>query len=119
MPNGKGTLECGYCKHLKTEDDSPAFWSADGLCTFHQIKLPPFNNNRICCNFEPNQTYHQEDLIPEFFPIARKFACFGIDMQPGTLYSFPYNHPPSIEEIAVLRKADYKKNRWRNIDDAT
>lgn len=120
MPNGKGSLDCCYCVHF---DGSgyPDGHGEERFCSFHQVVLPKAKinyNNRVCCHFEPNQAYHQHVGLRQFFPLARRFAWFGIDLEPGVLYEFCYNQPPGITKSAVLRIPDYQNNSWMKPSDS-
>jgi hypothetical protein len=109
MPNGKGSLDCSYCAHFHG-GSYPREFGEPRLCRFHETILPKAQNegnNRICGNFEPNEDYHTDNPYSQFFPLARRFAWFGIDLEPGVLYEFCYNEPPKIIRLAVLREPDY------------
>jgi len=85
------------------------------LCRFHQKVLPKPKveyNNRICGNFAPSELYHAHSPLRQFFTLARRFAWFGTDLEPGVLYEFGYNHPPGITKSAVLRIPDYHHDTW-------
>ena len=117
MANGKGSLECSYCVHFNPSSGYPEGFSQARYCNYHKVKLPlpkREHNNRICCNFTPNLAFEHDNLFPHFIPLARRFAWFGIDMQPGVLYEFPYNQPPDIMQTAVLRVPDYNTGSWKN-----
>jgi hypothetical protein len=66
---------------------------------------------RVCCQFEPNDAYWQ-DNPGGFCPPAMRFAWFGADLQPGVLYFFMYNSPNRIEREIVLRKPNYQFGTW-------
>ena len=98
MPNGKGTLDGSYCIYFNKTDGYPTDFGKQKECRYHKTKLPkPKNehNNRICCHFEPNKAYEKHNSFI-WTTLARRFAWFGIDMNPGTLYEFPYNEPSDI-----------------------
>jgi hypothetical protein len=85
------------------------------LCRFHQTVLPKAKadyKNRICGNFEPNQAYYADNPLRQYFTLARRFAWFGADLEPGVLYEFGYNDPPGITKSAVLRIPDYHHDTW-------
>jgi len=115
MPNGKGALDCSYCVHF----DGCAYpkdFGQERLCRFHESILPKpkiDSNNRICGNFEPNEDYRIDNPFAQFFTSARRFAWFGVDLEPGVLYEFCYNEPPKITKSAVLRVPDYHNGGWR------
>ncbi len=115
MPNGKGVLDCSYCVYFDSQG-YPDGHHEERLCRFHEAVLPktklPYHN-RICCNFEPNSTYREHDPIPQFIPLARKFAWFGEDLEPGVLYEFSQYHPPGIRALAILRVPDYPNRGWK------
>ncbi|HKP05310.1 MAG TPA: hypothetical protein VJU77_18320 [Chthoniobacterales bacterium] len=67
---------------------------------------------RVCCHFEPHDTYWQ-DNPGGFFPPALRFARFGRELQPGVLYFFGYNPPERIEREVVLREPNYQSETWR------
>lgn len=108
MANGKGSLDCRYCMHFDH--------STGDFCRFHGRNLPPpkrVQNNRICCNFEPNSNYDRDNPQPQFMPLVRRFAWFGTDLQPGVLYEFTYNQPDGIAQTAVLRVPDWQTGAWK------
>jgi hypothetical protein len=116
MPNGKGSLDCSYCIHFEGSSGYPEGFGEERLCKFHQVVVPKGNvphNNRICCNFEPNEGYYRDNPLRQYITLARRFAWFGIDMEPGVLYEFCYNQPPGITKIAVLRIPDYQARGWK------
>jgi hypothetical protein len=106
MPNGKGTLDCIDCRH-----------HCDGHCDFHGADLPQGTLNRICGHFEPTESYWQDN--GRFFPPALRFTWFRHDFEPGVLYLFSYNSPDNIDRSIVLRKPDYKSNRWQKVKPST
>jgi hypothetical protein len=115
MPNGKGVLDCSYCIHFDGQGYPDGHFE-ERKCRFHQTVLPktklPYHN-RICCHFEPNETYKQhESSLSQFMTLARKFAWFGEDLEPGVLYEFSQYHPPGIRALAVLRVPDYQTRGW-------
>ncbi len=71
------------------------------------------SNNRICCHFEPNESYQRDNPSRKFNTVARRFAWFGTNMEPGVLFEFFYNTPPQITRTAVLRVPDYHNNTWK------
>lgn len=115
MPNGKGTLDCSYCIHF----DGTGFPDGHGeerMCRFHQTVLPKAKveyHNRICCHFGPNGTYHKHNVLGQFLPLVRRFAWFGIDLEPGVLYEFPYPNSRAITKSAVLRIPDFRNATWK------
>lgn len=120
MANGKGSLDCGCCTHFIKSRENLVAILGQGSCSFHELQLPPAkqeHNNRICCNFEPNENYRRDNPLPQFMPLARRFAWFGIDMLPGTLYEFPYNEPKEITKSRVLRFPDYHQGTWKKVDE--
>jgi hypothetical protein len=118
MPNGKGSLDCSYCVHFDAMG-YPDGHGEERLCRFHQTVLPKAKvepNNRICGNFEPSELYYAHNPSRQFFTLARRFAWFGIDLEPGVLYEFCYNEPPKIRKSAVLRIPDYQNRTWTKAD---
>jgi hypothetical protein len=107
MPNGKGALECCYCRHFAGQHGYG--WGAydAALCQLHNVMLPASEDHlqRICCHFEPHDSYWT-DNPGDSCPPARRFAWFGRDLEPGVLYFFFYNSPDKIAREVVLRKAD-------------
>jgi hypothetical protein len=121
MPNGKGSIDCSYCVHFDGEG-YPDGWTEERRCKFHQTMLPKPSSehlNRFCCHFEPNQTYCEDNLGMQFFPVVRRFAWFGIDLEPGVLYEFPYPAPHEAKKLAVLRIPDFQNIRWIGAGDQT
>jgi hypothetical protein len=115
MPNGKGSLDCCYCAHCDAKGYPDGF-SEERLCRFHETLLPKpkvTSYNRICGNFEPNDLFRAHNRgLGQLITLARRFAWFGTDLEPGVLYEFSYNHPPGITKSAVLRIPDYHNNTW-------
>jgi len=115
MPNGKGSLDCSYCKYFDGQG-YPDGCHEERLCRFHETVLPqpklPYHN-RICGHFEPNESYWEHTPLRRFFTLARRFAWFGTDLEPGVLYEFSYNHLPGITPLKVLRIPDYHNDTWK------
>ena len=115
MPNGKGSLDCSYCKHFNAREGYPVDFGDSKLCGYHKVILPQSNEphmNRICCHFEPNETFYQHNAH-FWMPLFRRVAWFGIDMEPGVLYEFSYNNPEGIKKTAILRTPDYQNDCWK------
>jgi hypothetical protein len=118
MPNGKGTLDCCYCKHFGGLQGYPDGAYEVAQCMFHNVELPVLDQsslNRICCHFEANDFYHQHNS--PFCPPGRRFAWFARDLQPGVLYYFCYNSPDKIEHEFQLRIPVYENESWKARDD--
>jgi hypothetical protein len=116
MPNGKGTLDCSYCIHFDRSQGYPDGFGEERMCHFHETVLPKAKDeskNRICCHFEPNRGYWRDNPSSRFSTVARRFAWFGADMEPGVLFEFCYNNPPGITKTAVLRIPDYHDDTWK------
>src|SRR6266446_7391128 len=125
MPNGKGSLDCSYCIHFDGTG-YPDGHAEERLCRFHQTVLPKPKveyHNRICGNFKPNELCFAHNPSRQFFPLARRFAWFSTDLDPGVLYEFCYNTPSAISKTAVLRIPDYQNrtvsNDWTSLGSAT
>ncbi len=117
MPNGKGSIDCCYCKHFGGPRGYPDGHGQAAPCLYHGVALPPPNPewlSRICCHFEPDDTYWQHNQF--WMPPARRFAWFARDLQPGVLYFFGYNTPNRIEQQVVLRLPDYHAGGWKAAD---
>jgi hypothetical protein len=115
MPNGKGSLDCSYCVHFAGQG-YPDGHGEERLCRFHETLLPKAklsDNNRICGNFEPTELYFVHNPSRQFITVARRWAWFGIDLEPGILYEFGYNTPNEISKTAVLRVPDYQNRNWK------
>jgi hypothetical protein len=69
------------------------------------------HHHRICANFQPNEHY-LKSFVSELFTLARSFARFGIDFEPGVLYEFYYHRPSAITKLAVLRLPNYQSGGW-------
>jgi hypothetical protein len=105
MPNGKGSIDCCYCKHFGGERGYPDGQSAP--CQYHGVTLPDSEGlNRICCHFEPEESYWDHNRV--WTPPARRFTWFERDLLPGVLYMFGHNTPDKIEREVVLREPDYR-----------
>jgi hypothetical protein len=114
MPNGKGSLDCCYCVHFDAEG-YPDGHGEERCCRFHESVLPKPQiefNNRICGNFEASEAYFAHNRGRQFVTVARRFAWFGADLEPGVLYEFCCNEPPGITKSAVLRVPDYQNDTW-------
>jgi hypothetical protein len=114
MPNGKGSIDCCYCKHFGGARGYPDGHGQSALCLYHGVTLPaptPEYLNRICCHFEPDESYWHHNHF--WSPPARRFAWFARDLQPGVLYMFGYNTPDKIEREVVLREPDYHAGDWK------
>ena len=114
MPNGKGSIDCCYCKHFGGPHGYPDGFGEVALCQFHGVTLPkaePDYLNRICCHFEPDESYWRHNHF--WSPPARRFSWFGRDMKPGVLCFFGYNTPNKIEGEIVLRVPDYQAGVWK------
>lgn len=116
MPNGKGQLDCCYCKHFGGPPGYPDGAYEVAPCTFHKVELPvlePNYLNRICCHFEAGDQYYEHNGIS--CPPGRRFSWFARDLEPGVLYYFPYNNPDKIEHEVVLRiPNDFRS--WKPVD---
>lgn len=119
MPNGRGSLDCCYCVHFEGTG-YPDGHGEERRCHFHQTVLPKATAdylNRICCHFDPNETYELHNGLGQFAPLVRRFAWFGVDLEPGVLYEYSYPHPPSIAQLKVLRIPDYENDTWQTPTD--
>ncbi len=108
MPNGKGSIDCCYCKHFGGPRGYPDGYGEPARCEYHGVVLPspaPDSLNRICCHFEPDDTYWRHNQ--SWSPPARRFTWFRHDFAAGVLYYFGYNTPDRIERQVVLRVPDY------------
>ena len=113
MANGKGSLSCShYCKH---------YGAKENFCDFHKVKIPlpkHISYNTICVHFDPTKNYAVDTTIGEItIPYASYFSSFGMHMEPGKLYEFPYNMPSAIEESSTLCMPDWQNGKWRVIGD--
>ena len=106
---GEERSDCVYCTHFVGKDQHEA-----AECRFHAASLPASQLNRICCHFEASPLLLEESGARSLFaPVARQFGWFGADVEPGVLYEFSYNDPPSIKRLVVLREPDYAAYRWK------
>jgi hypothetical protein len=109
MGNGRGKIDCVYCVHFAGSDQHES-----ASCRFHGAALPASELNRICCHFQASALLSQEGGARTLFaPVARQFGWFGADLEPGVLYEFMYNDPPSIKKLAVLREPNYDTWGWK------
>src|SRR5262245_56260568 len=98
MGNGRGKIDCVYCVHFAGSDQHE-----EARRDFHGTRLPPSDLNRICCHFEANALLADDSGTGGLFaPAARQFGWFAADLEPGVLYEFMYNDPPSVKKLAVL-----------------
>ena len=114
MPNGRGTIDCCYCKHFGGPRGYPDGYNESALCQYHGVLLPTSTNgwlNRICCHFEPDDSYWHHNAF--WMPPARRFSWFERDLEAGVLYFFSYNTPNKIKHQVVLREPDYPARRWK------
>ena len=97
MANGKGSLECVYCKHY-------SHWEiikSKPKCKYHKVELPICISNRVCIDFEPTRHYwkhNSHNLTREI-----NFTQFHEELKPGILYLFPYNAPDEIIDRIDLK----------------
>jgi len=113
MPNGRGSIDCCYCKHFGGARGYPDGFGESARCEYHEVTLPASGTeslNRICCHFEPDDTYWRDNFV--WTPPARRFSWFPRDLLPGVLYMFSYNTPNKIEREIVLREPDYERGDW-------
>ena len=109
MGNGRGKIDCTYCTHFDGQHQHES-----ARCRFHLALLPPSSQNRICCHFEASTLLAEEAGARILYaPVARQFAWFGADLEPGILYEYPYNDPPAVKRLAVLRQPDYESWGWK------
>jgi hypothetical protein len=114
MPNGKGRIDCCYCKYFGGPRGYPDGLGLSVPCQYHGVVLPasmPEWLNRICCHFEPDDSYWRHNAF--WMPPARQFARFARDLEPGVLYFFGYNTPDKIEKEIVLQEPDYQAGEWK------
>ena len=114
MPNGKGSLDCCYCRHFGGDKGYPDGYGQPAKCLYHGVTLPapqPEWANRVCCHFEADETYWRHNHF--WTPPARRFGWFGKDLEAGVLYMFGYNSPEKIEGSVRLRTPDYHANDWK------
>jgi len=93
----------------------PTGHAEERFCRFHEVVLPKPKvefHNRICGNFEPSEIYSAHNPLRQFVTVAKRFAWFGADLEPGILYEFSYNEPPGIAKSVVLRVPDYQNDTW-------
>jgi hypothetical protein len=118
MPNGKGTLDCCYCKFFGGDQGYPDGAHQKAQCNFHQVELPvlePAYLNRVCGHFEANECYGRDNM--PFCPSGRRLAWLARDLEPGVLYYFFYNTPDRIEHEVRLRLPDYENESWKSNPD--
>lgn len=97
MANGKGSLDCYYCRFYP----KVTAMGVEAKCGYHKVTLPASKENRICIHFQPSSRYWA-DNDPDT-PPARRFTWFREDLKPGILYIFMYNTPQKIVETFQLR----------------
>ncbi len=96
MANGKGTLDCAYCKHFGGNNKHVPGW-----CAFHRLQLPNVQLfNKVCINFEPTEDYWRHNG-PDT-PPARRFSWLAESLEPQVLYVFSYNSPNLIKDRIKL-----------------
>ena len=113
MANGRGTIDCCYCRHFGGAKGYPDGLGRAAKCNYHEMNLPepePSHLNRICCHFEPDDTYWRDN--PYWIPPARRFSWFHEDLKPGVLYFFRYNSPEKIVSSLVLREPNHNEGKW-------
>ena len=114
MPNGKGQLDCSYCRYFDGTGYPDGF-GEQRVCSFHQVTLPKAQDarhNRICCHFDATETFQSHIGFERFSTVVGRFARFGHELEPGVLYEFPYPNPQAIQKTAVLRVPDYDNDTW-------
>lgn len=90
MANGKGTLDCYYCRYYP----SHAKMGGAARCAYHKATLPASSENRVCVHFAPSPRYWRDNS--QDTPPALRFTWFRQDLAPGVLYIFAYNSPQQI-----------------------
>src|SRR5262249_55035768 len=132
MPNGKGNLECCYCKYWRSESGYQGYDSAyeDGKCTYHQVDITgslPQWVQRICQDFSPNQNFESDNLIGHPVQtqslnqiLEMRFSWFEIELEPNVLYGFDYPNPAGIRKLMefprLMRKPGKGKRRIMYIE---
>ena len=102
MPNGKGSLECCYCRHWRGTYQGYDGAYEEGFCSYFQSTLPSTLESwthRVCSRFEPNPFYERDSPT---LSVDERFAWFGKELAEGVLYGFHYNQPYALEEIKTL-----------------
>ncbi len=116
MPNGKGFLDCRYCVYAYPLDGWPILFGSRLNYLYHQKELPQATEpggHRLCIHFQASETYYAESPLTGLFsPPSRQFARFGVELEPGVLYEYPYPMPQHIRKLCVLRVPDYRNVRW-------
>lgn len=115
MANGRGALECCYCKHYRARDGGVGYGPgcSEGSCTFWNTALPVIADHRICAEFTPNAAYAQDNAVLLKYraqtveeSVRMRMAWFERDLRPGVLYRFCYNVPTGITELMELAKTE-------------
>jgi hypothetical protein len=105
MANGRGSLECCYCRHWAAASGWQGYDSAyeDGTCRFHQVQIPatlPDWTHRVCTDFVPGDEFAlqngvgqpwQDRSIDEI--TATRFSWLGDGLENNVLYGFSYSDP--------------------------
>ena len=102
MPNGKGQLDCCYCKNWQSEYQGSDGMYEKGFCGLYESEIPttlPSWTHRICSDFAPNQFYEK---YVESISVEQRFSWFETNLKKGILYGFPYNYPPKIDKLKDL-----------------
>lgn len=103
MGNGRGALECCYCKFFRCHNPLWLGYDAayeEGDCTFHNCSLPATTDSwthRICRDFQPNEYYEQHRCSVE-----ERFSWFELPLEAGVLYGFHDNSPEAAQAIGDL-----------------
>ena len=101
MANGKGSLECCYCTYWQGQYNGYDGAYEEGHCLRFNAPLPSTLStweHRVCASFSPGPEYERDSSIS----VEERFSWFGKPLEPGVLYVFPYNDPPSIRKLVVL-----------------
>lgn len=111
MPNGKGSLECCCCIHYEGQWVGYDAYLEQGRCNYHKATLPSTtqtHGNRICSDFSPNEHYYAHNPLFEIRGVIKRITAeerlswFGKILEPGMLYVFHYNDPPSVREFLKI-----------------
>jgi hypothetical protein len=104
MANGRGALECCYCKHYRCHNSGWAGYDAAheaGECLHHRAALTATTDTglqRVCGDFRPNGWYARDSEATA----DERLAWFPIALAPAVLYGFEYNWPPGVRPIGDL-----------------
>ena len=100
MPNGRGTVDCMYCRHHRFVGSSDR--DREAFCDQWNLTLPreEFGTENLIC------TDYEEDYVRQKHPPRLTLRSF---LKPGVLYAFFYNDEARPHLYRPVRELDEGK----------